>query len=69
MERTSSGRRLNNMSTVYWTLLFSDLLIMLAYFILGFVAIRKERISVYDAFSCYVIVVMISKIVFTVISA
>ncbi len=42
---------------------------MLAYFIMGFVAIKKERISLYDCFACYVIVVMISKVVYTVISA
>ena len=43
--------------------------IMMAYFVLGFIAIKKERISLYDAFGCYVIIVMISKVVFTTISA
>jgi len=42
---------------------------MAIYFILAFVSIKKERVSIYESFACYIILFMIAKILFTVLSA
>lgn len=42
---------------------------MTTYFILGFTSIKREKIVVYDYFLCYIVLSIVAKILFTIISA
>lgn len=58
-----------DVNLLYWGLFIANAVVMTVYFLLGFIAIKKERVSIYESFTCYIILSMIAKILFTVISA
>ena len=57
------------MTRFYWGFFIADALVMTLYYLIAIVTIKKEQVSMYDTFSCYIIMIMVSKIAFTVISA
>ena len=57
------------MTKLFWGFWAADIAVIVVYFALGFLAIKKEKLRVYEIFCYSVLLVMMSKIVFTVLNA